>query len=418
MLGLALLTLVVGISWYGIHRSGLRLAGEEEMSVCIQLRSSDHSVVQRGRERVIAYDREMSKILDKYPELRPKWKNVSPEENGYLRLMQLSDRYVGKLEPLEALLDFPNEVSDAIYQLDWKTEAIGEYLSKEAELLSELRAIGMMPDQSIEGVDIDCCAELYPASFTKQCADLLCLDARYAAKEGDGSRAVTSILAAYGMARHFSQIETPSLHHETVGILVALMVLDTAVNEVIPELQLSKSEISELRKKLRPVTNEDFSRVIEGELYVGMRACILPCMHQVGDIPALYKIPDPSNFYAAYIGHIKHWSNVQSWLSLRGSIEGKGGNWVYKFPGKMSSQTQGLINETITVGLQIYNKGHARTKIVYRYYDAVLAIAAGEEPPVELLTGKPFIFDPETRELRLPADSLLDAQGVEVTRVP
>ena len=66
----------------------------------------------------------------------------------------------------------------------------------------------------------------------------------------------------------------------------------------------------------------------------------------------------------------------------------------------------------------VYGRGFDRTQIIYRYHDAVLAIAAGEEPPVELLTGEPFVFDPVTRELGLPDDDLLEEQGVNLVVVP
>ena len=45
-------------------------------------------------------------------------------------------------------------------------------------------------------------------------------------------------------------------------------------------------------------------------------------------------------------------------------------------------------------------------------------MSAGEEVPVELLTGKPFVFDPDTRKLLLPEDELLESLEINIQIVP
>ncbi len=421
-LGVGLIVLAMGLGVYFVQRDGWspqEKAIDEEVSVYIQLRSGDPVQVSRARDRITEYDRVMEEVLSRHPELSPEWKNVKPEDNGYLKLMLLTERYRSESKPCEQTLGFPSEIMDAINELkEWDTEVVGAYLLKEADLVDEIRLIGLMSSQSMVGTDIDSFVEIYPINFIKQCADLLCLDARFAAKEGNKKRSLSSLLAAQGIAKHLCQIEAPSLIHETVGILIQLTVLDTAVNKVMSDLKLSKPEISQLRQSLKPVTNEDFTRVIKGEFYVGMRSLILPYVQPVGDVPVSQEIPDLCNLYDAHAGQIKHWMNVQGWLSLRGQLESTGSAWSHQLPEDLSAQARSLIGDSFFEGYNIYGKGIGKTQIIYRYYDAVLAIAAGEEPPVELLTVKPFIFDPVTRELKLPADALLEKQGIDTIKVP
>lgn len=84
----------------------------------------------------------------------------------------------------------------------------------------------------------------------------------------------------------------------------------------------------------------------------------------------------------------------------------------------MSRPAREIVGDVSFLSFWVYGNGFRRTQIIYRYHDAVLAIAAGEEPPVELLTGEPFVFDPVTRELGLPDDDLLEEQGVNLVVVP
>ena len=421
-LGIGLIVLAIGLGSYFIQRDGWSIPEsviEEERSVYLQLRSDDPEQVARGRERVVEYDRAMKEILGRHPELQPEWKNVKPEDNGYLKLMQLAERYAGEDEPYEPTLGFPREIVNAINELEeWDVDTLRAYFLKEEDLVDEIRSIGLMPERSMAGTDIDSFFELYPANFIKQCADLLCLDARFAAKEGNKERALSSLLAAQGIAEHVCQIEAPSLIHETVGILVQLTVFGAAVHDVIADLGLTQDEISDLRKKLKPRTNRDMRRVIKGEFYVGTRALLMPYAHPVGNTEAAYIIPDLEILYDEYAESAKHNMKILSWLSMRGRFEVKENPWPYKLKSELSRPAREIVGDVSFLSFQVYGNGFRRTQIIYRYHDAVLAIAAGEEPPVELLTGEPFVFDPVTRELGLPDDELLEEQDINLVVVP
>ena len=108
--GIGLIVLAIGLGSYFIQRDGWNdqeQVIEEERSVYLQLRSDDPEQVARGRERVVEYNRAMKEILGRHPELQPEWKSVKPEDNGYLKLMQLAERYTGEMNPMSQLLVFP-----------------------------------------------------------------------------------------------------------------------------------------------------------------------------------------------------------------------------------------------------------------------------------------------------------------------
>jgi len=121
-LGIGLIVLAIGLGSYFIQRDGWDGSQEEavegEASVYIQLRFGDPEEVARGRERVAEYDRAMKEILDRHPEFEPEWKNIKPEDNGYLQLLQLAEKYTGEVEPYEATLGFPEEI---VYAIDKST---------------------------------------------------------------------------------------------------------------------------------------------------------------------------------------------------------------------------------------------------------------------------------------------------------
>ena len=138
-LGISLIVLAIGLGSYFIQRDGWSIQEsviEEERSVYLQLRSDDPEQVARGRERVVEYNRAMKEILGRHPELQPGWKNVKPEDNGYLKLMQLAERYAGEDEPYEPTLGFPREIVNAINELEeWDVDTLRAYFLKEEDLV-------------------------------------------------------------------------------------------------------------------------------------------------------------------------------------------------------------------------------------------------------------------------------------------
>ena len=264
------------------------------------------------------------------------------------------------------------------------------------------------------GSNIDYLSSNFHSEFVIRCTRLLCLDARFSAQEGNDKRAIGSLLAANGIVKHISQVEAPCLVSDVVAMISQSEIFAAAINDVM----LTKNEISDLRKKLKPRTNKDLGRALLGEFYVTTRAGIMPLVQSVEGRSTAYDVPDLKGMYDDHAERCKHDVKFLSRVSTRGRFTMEKSHWPsYKSKEKLSKQAMEFTLD-YRLDLPIYSRSYARNQILYRYYDAVLAIMAGEEPPVELLTGKPFVFDPVTREVEFPIDPLFVYPVTKILKVP
>ncbi len=410
MLGLALLTLVVGISWYGIHRSGLKL-GEKTReggpSVHQLYASTDPADHAEAKRLYTAYDRVMEKVLMNHPELRPKWQSVPPSENGFLQWLDLLDSH-GKDVPHVgyASIEMPDDICKMISGSDtWDSLTVQEFLLSKKELMNEIRRIGLLKRQSAAGVGAYR-FQFVTISFAKAAMDLLCADARVAADKGDGPRALESLQATLGIARHHTSIEVPSLTHEAVGVLGQLTVYATAFNEVIPQLNLNADELRHWRKELKPVTNKSFATVLRGDFYTGMRGFVIPLMDYDPEKVGGREVVDLEDMYDEMAIATKWAMQRCEWCSPMGFWRGNHELWRYKTSRDLSPKGLECFDVYQGVAYSVYANGLIRAQALYRCYDAAFAIAAGDVPPVDLLTERAFKFDPKTRVLSFPDETL------------
>ncbi|MBK1831672.1 hypothetical protein JIN77_13115 [Verrucomicrobiaceae bacterium R5-34] len=350
----------------------------------------------------------MEKILNRHPSLRPVWKEVPDSKNGFLLWLNFMERRGGALATDDDVdFEMPNKIYEIIYEMtDWDGEAVDHFLTEKASILNEVRRIGLLEHQSAAGISVDRYS-FVPASFAKKCMDLLCADARVAAGKGDSERALESLRAALGIARHHAGIEVPSLINETIAVLGQLTVYQTAVRDVIPALDLDPSDLRVWREKLQPVSNERFSQVMRGEFFVGVRGLVIPWVNYDPEKMMEDGLPDKDAFYDALAGLMKFRMNRTDWLNPLGMWQVSHGVWEYEFDSDLSRESRDLI-DVYSIGFEVYTKGWTRALSIYRYYNAALAIAAGDEPPLELITGKAFLFDEKTRVLSFPDDPVLE----------
>ena len=70
------------------------------------------------------------------------------------------------------------------------------------------------------------------------------------------------------------------------------------------------------------------------------------------------------------------------------------------------------------IGLDIYGKGWARAEARDRQYAAAFAIMEGQDPPVDLIMEKPFVYDEVTRTLSMPDDPALEGLEIKPIKLP
>lgn len=189
-------------------------------------------------------DEWFQRILERHPEMAVTYKDVPAEQNGFLKLFDLFDRFDGQENPYK----IPQELSDYFSNPErWNAEAAKTYLAQNRALVDEIRSIGLLPEQSVKGLD-PLRLGFFSVNLARRSSNILEMEARLAAERGDQAAALQSMLAVQGLANHFDQIETPSLLHATVGIFVRLTAQDFLFSQILPALPPESRDIAAWEK--------------------------------------------------------------------------------------------------------------------------------------------------------------------------
>jgi hypothetical protein len=362
-----------------------------------------------------ACDEWFAEVLARNPGLQPEWKQVPDAENGFLQLLTFAERHG---DSGEERLGLPEELSSIINgSTDWDHEAAAAALADHQDLIAEITGIGLLPDQSAAKVSIDR-YWFIGYRFYKECCDLLLADARVAAESGDTGRTVERVRATLGIAEHLSGIETPSLISETVAILVRLDVDGQVVQHILPTLDLDAGAIAEwgaVLKRRQPQPS-DFAQLLRGDAYVAIGGLAIPLL--VGNRDELTKkeIPDPDAFLDAVVsGMLDRVARIETATLI--DMEDALAPAYLEAPAGLSPGAQEAY-DAFQVGAGAWSRGWIRAASINVRTQAALAIMADQEPPVELITGLPFVFDPDTRTLAHPDDPRLDNIDAEPVTIP
>ena len=202
------------------------LPGKKNLGREIESSNLRASKTKRATRDINAQRREkwFQEILARHPDMAVASKNVPDDQNGFLKWLDFAEHF-NKISTA-AGLEFPKELSDYMaYRGAWNSEVARAWLTQNKLLLDEIRAIGLMPDQSSHGIK----TERYGFGLTRltsACVDALVMEARLAADDGNVERALESMRAANGIGNHLNQIETPSLLTETITSLIRLKFRD------------------------------------------------------------------------------------------------------------------------------------------------------------------------------------------------
>ena len=288
------------------------------------------------------------------------------------------------------------------------------WLASEKPLMDEIRTIGLMPEQSIEGIDIHRWAFI-PARTYKSCADALLMEARLAAEEGDAARAMESVRAANGIASHLGNVETPSLLAVTVQILVQLQTQKYAFSEIMPALPAGQLDPAAWEKALNPTVSPpgEFARIMKGEWNVTAREYLLPMLADMDD--PKYP-PDPEALLDFFSGGFldivrEHEGRPQSDLP---SIQVSS---VFPDNSHLSRQSRQL-TEMLFVGARAWRKGWDRAQSVTAMTQAAFAIMKGQPAPNDPIYGQPYLWDPATRTLSPPNTEVFKELDLKPITVP
>lgn len=339
------------------------------------------------------------RILERWPELAVAEKPIPPERNGFLRWLELAERLKADPSRPEGMgLGMPDELSQSLGgNGPWNDAAARAWLAQERVLLDEVRTIGLMPERSVTGIDVDRFAFI-PARLGKECAELLLLDARLAAEDGNAAVALESTRAALGLSEHFSAVETPTLLAATVQILIRQEVHAYALREVMPALPAGQLDPAAWESTLNPVVDPpaEFARLMKGEWNVTARQYLLPMLADTQDpkYPA-----DPEALIDLHAGTLLRTVEAYSSTSPRDwpasvapSIPDTAG---------LSRDSQDIV-EILFVGARAWSKGMERSQSMTGLVQAAFSVMKGQPLPADPVYGLPYRWDPATRTLSAP----------------
>jgi hypothetical protein len=343
------------------------------------------------------------RLLERYPELAVPDRKVPPERNGFLKFLELSERFDADPKRPGTRkckgIGFPDEFDKQLTgQAPWNADAVRRWLAGEKLLMDEIRAIGLMTEQSTAGIEIDRWAFI-SARLAKSCTDALLMEARLAAEEGDVARALESVQAANGLANHIGNVESPSLLAVTVQILVQMQTQKYALTEIIPALPAGKLDPAAWENVLNPVASPpgEFARIMKGEWNAVVREYLLPMVCDTED--PKYP-PDPEALLDFYSGGFL--DVVQDHegrpLSDLPSIQVSS---VFPDNSHLSRQSRQL-TEMLFIGARAWRKGWDRTQSAAAMTQAAFAIMKGQPLPNDPIYGQPYRWNPATRELSPP----------------
>lgn len=427
-----LLCALVGVAWYfgGAGQNDRR--GESAKSEVSVMSAAEREGLKRNSkvispERALELEREydaiFSGIMARFPELEPEWKSVPDEKNAFLQWLEFCDwleKKEGKGDKLFGL-KLPEEISRMLSgKGEWDAEVMRAYIESHGEMFQEMTRIGLMQEQSCAGIPVAKYDLWKPFGMTRlirTCTDLLCADARLAAESGDQQRALLRVRAAMGVIRQFRSLELTTHVSDIFANLSQVAILDATMEHVLPAV--GKEDFAAWRDVLAPMqTKENHASVIRGDFWTGVRAWSIPDITRKGPLLRKYKIENPDRLYDAWAQRAVNLIDRTSGLSHQDVVLSEDADFASNVSlehlSKGEQQAFLLMGYRWSIRLNYETKAAAK----YRQYDAALAILEGSEPPVELVTGKPFVFDPDARTLSFPDDPLLEKLNWKPVKLP
>ena len=354
------------------------------------------------------------KLLLRFPELAVTLRNVPDDRNGFLKWLDFSDKMKVDGGNGQPDLDLPKELSDYMNQNGtWNSAAAKVWLDQHKPLLDEIRAIGLLPDRSVNGIPTERWGYI-PARFAKTCGDVLIIEARLAAEQGDPAAALESVRAAKGLADHFSEVETPTLLAATVHSLIQLNLAGRVLNDIIPALPAGQVDPAAWENALNLTVPgpAEYARLMKGEWSAMNRHFLLPMLLD-GENPK--NPPDGGEL-------LDYYSLFQLETVRRHESATLSDLPTLELPpmadaSHLSRPSRQMVQD-LTTGSSAWRRGWLHAHSVFAMTQAAFAIMKGQPLPQEPIYGVDYRWDPATRQLSMPPGNDFEAMGIKPITVP
>ncbi|RYD33652.1 MAG: hypothetical protein EOP87_10620 [Verrucomicrobiaceae bacterium] len=361
------------------------------------LRQSDRPEDKAEVERLEKLGREWyERILARYPDLAQAGdKEVPLKENGFQQWSELVKRL--REEKKDSLFEkpFSREMEDSFRKQTPQDPAeVREWVSENRARIDEIRAIGLLPGQSAQGIGDD--ERNY--GFDSQGIQALVMDAQTAVADGDLDRSMESIRAANGLADHHSKIGTPTVYDTLIAAHMRSQTQNHVLSTILPALPSGQTDVAawEALLDLKLQQPADFARTLRSEWNVRMPARLLPAMSDTRD-PA--NPPDADHLAETYTRHMQETAKQADGMSL---ADYAASPKVMVPVDHLSRKAHG---EAMSLGIGPAYDIRSRfvgDQELTGLTQAAFAIMKGRPVPLDPVYGLPYKWDPEKRTLALP----------------
>jgi tetratricopeptide (TPR) repeat protein len=351
---------------------------------------------KRRRESIaLAAEKWYQELLEKYPEMKPVYRDVPDEKNGYLQYLVLRDRVK---EP-----QLPEELKSMLEgSATWNPASYKAWLAKNQEYFESILRMAELTDCSTKGIDLNRLrnsGETLLAEFGM----ILRASARLAMEEGNRDTALRYFKALSGLGDRFIDIEEPSVYSAVLYTMVRSPSLDAFREQIFPALgndpEVLKAWNDAVFRKATP--GEDSARIMKGELNVGMRHALLPLL--LGDSSKAegekIRIDDAASVIDSYTKVLQKAATAFSSQGVERFVVSEADFEVSKF--ELSSHDAEFLKSGLGVFSSIL-ESKAVEATTTAMVSAALAIRLGENPKPDPVSGLAFRWDPANRTLSTP----------------
>jgi hypothetical protein len=364
-------------------------------------RSADRPAADPDRERrrresiSLAAQKWYEELLEKFPEMKPAFRDVPDHRNGFLHLLLLAESLKEpKLTP---------ELDDMLRGgTPWDSRKFKQWLAENRDYRDQIAQIAELPDHSIKGLDLNRISNV--GRQASEFGNILSASACLAFEEGDRETALRYARDVISLGNHLTDVEIPSMLAAVIAAGYQSHLRDVFVERIMPALSSDPESLASWHDALfqKEEYASEYSRFISGEWNVTMRTNILPALLGENVPPPgekSFQIPDADAFFEQYTA-ANHKLAASFSNSGPGRFDLSQGELDFSGSG-LDPKTLGMLHEKAFnyPGLfQAFGVQVTREAMI----SAVIAIQTGEEPPVDPVSGKPFQWDAQSRTISTP----------------
>lgn len=261
--------------------------GQAFVTSTTKSRAADRALSDPDRERrrkgsiALAAQKWYEELLEKYPRMKPVYRDVPDDRNGYLQLLLLAESVKEPLLPEELVSMLQGDVA-------WDSGKFREWLSKNQDSFDRILRAAELPDQSARGITLDRLIN-GPSRVTTEFSRILLGSARLAFESGDQEGALRYMNASGRIGDHLVDIEVPSMLNEVISTGIRARARDSFYEHFLPALAGDPQTLRNWQDAVFRNENpaSEYARVMTGEWNMTVRSLLLPAF--LGDYSIVEK---------------------------------------------------------------------------------------------------------------------------------